>query len=62
MLDNSELLYLVIKSNVVYLNGVVIKSKLNQSQNTYELLEPEWYKKVVRYEFDADSFELELFT
>ena len=62
MLDNSELLYLVMKSNIVYLNGVVIKSKLHPSQDTYELLEPDWYKKVVRYEFDADSIELELFT
>lgn len=62
MINTTELIYLIMKSNIVYLDGIVIKSKLNQSQNTYELLEPDWVDKIVRYEFEPDSFELELFT
>jgi hypothetical protein len=61
-MDSGELLYLIMKSNKVYLNGVLIKSKWDDTPNAYEALGDRWYENVVNYEFDADSFELELFT
>lgn len=38
-MDNGELLYLIMKSNKVYLNGVLIKSKWDDTLNAYETLE-----------------------
>lgn len=54
---------LILCSNEVYLNGILVKSRKNPiGDKISKLLPKDWRKSIIQFEFDEKNLELDLYS